>query len=94
MPDLEPMGAGRQSILVKNDIEKVSYGFLGTTIPRFLYPSVVSSDGATTLQLDRSCIDRLNRFQERTVLSIGAARTANLYQDIAVNMALSVGLCP
>ena len=41
-------------------------------------------------QLDRDSLERLDRFQARTVLTIGSPKGAKLFQKIALEMACSV----
>lgn len=51
-----------------------------------LHPAIIP-DNNSVLQLDRQSLDRLTRFQMRTVLSIGTARAARLYQTETVRLA-------
>lgn len=57
--------------------------------PASLYPAIVSDD-KSTFQLDRQSLERFNRFQTRTVLSIGSPRAARLFQNIIADLAFSV----
>ncbi|KAK9328257.1 hypothetical protein V1520DRAFT_346561 [Lipomyces starkeyi] len=54
-----------------------------TKSPAFLFP--VNND--STFQLDRQSLDRLGRFQVRTVHSIGPARIAQFYQNEVIRLA-------
>ncbi|KAK9483512.1 hypothetical protein V1527DRAFT_498343 [Lipomyces starkeyi] len=57
-----------------------------TKSPAFLFP-VIISDNEATFQLDRQCLDRLGRFQVRTVHSIKTARVAQFYQNEVIRLA-------
>lgn len=56
----------------------------------YLCPAIVISDSNSTFQLDRQSLDRLRRFQTRTVLSTGPAKASKLYQTMAIELACSV----
>ncbi|KAG9231116.1 hypothetical protein BJ875DRAFT_470444 [Amylocarpus encephaloides] len=89
IPDLEMFGA-KLVHLESNSTTQVSPIRITQpkpSVPRFLYPPVISTDGYSSFELDRGCLDRLNRFRTRTVLSIGPPKTACVYQNIAVSMA-------
>jgi hypothetical protein len=56
-------------------------------LPASLYPAVIIEDNNSAFQLDGPSWDRLDRFQTRTVLTIGTPRGARLYQDITLKFA-------
>jgi hypothetical protein len=57
-------------------------------IPKFQYP--VISDEKFTLVMDSLTMDRLGRFQNRTVLSMGTAAAGKIFQDVSLGIAFSV----
>lgn len=59
-------------------------------IAPFMYPAVYSKDGDTSWKLSTEDLDRLGRFQTKTILSFGTTRSANPWQHIIVEMACSV----
>jgi hypothetical protein len=60
-----------------------------TKMPDFLYPPIIS-DNLSSYHMDRQSLERLDRFHRRTVLSLGTARTAPLFQAEVFKLAYSV----
>ena len=56
-----------------------------------LRSAIVCADASTSFELDRQCMDRLNRFLRRTVFTLGNAVMVNLYANEIVKLAYSVG---
>lgn len=73
---------GPQKLLYSSDQTLVS----AISIPTLLHPTIVL-DNNPTFPLDKQSLDRLTRFQMRTVLSIGTARAASLHQVETVRLA-------
>jgi hypothetical protein len=61
-------------------------------VPASLVSPFISSDDDTTILLDRECVERLCRFQTRTVLAIGPQTTAHLFQRETISLAASVSI--
>ncbi|MCJ1390343.1 hypothetical protein MMC18_003202 [Xylographa bjoerkii] len=57
-------------------------------VPARLSPAV-TSDSNMTFQLDRQSLDRLARFQTRTVFFIGTPSSVSILQNIAIGLAFS-----
>jgi len=57
--------------------------------PTCLVPAIIS-DSDSTFQLDGPSLDRLSRFQMRTVLSLGTAKGSRVYQNETIKFAFSV----
>ena len=55
--------------------------------------SIISADATTSFELDRQCMDRLNRFRTRTIFSLGSSAMVNLYANEILKLAYSVGMC-
>ena len=55
-----------------------------------LHMPVMSFDRDSMLIIDRDCARRLERFQAKTVLSIGTPRGASVYQGLTLQFALQV----
>ncbi|TVY35114.1 Sterol uptake control protein [Lachnellula occidentalis] len=58
-------------------------------IPAVLTPIISVSDGHSGFDLDNHGVGLLNRFHTRTILTLGSAKTAPIYQDISVREALA-----
>jgi hypothetical protein len=58
----------------------------------FIYPAIYSQDDDSSYQLSSDDLDRLGRFQTRTVLSIGTNRSAIIWQGLIVELACSVSI--
>jgi hypothetical protein len=56
-------------------------------IPITLEPSITIGDDISSMVLDRQSLSRLDRFRNRTVLSIGTPTTSELFQNISYSMA-------
>jgi hypothetical protein len=61
-------------------------------VPASLVSPFISSDDDTTILLDRECVERLGRFQTRTVLAIGPQTVAHLFQRETISLAASVSI--
>lgn len=59
-------------------------------IPAVLTPIISVSDGHSSFDLDHHGLGLLNRFQTRTILTLGSAKTASIYQEVSVREALAV----
>jgi hypothetical protein len=60
------------------------------TVQPFMYPAVYSSDSNCSFKLNSEEIDRLGRFQSRTILAIGTTKSAKLFQSIIIELACTV----
>ena len=61
-------------------------------INTFYYP-IISTDATTSFELDIQSMDRLNRFRNRTMLTLGSSAIVNLYATEILKLAFSVGSC-
>jgi hypothetical protein len=61
-------------------------------VPASLVSPFISSDDDSTFLLDRECVERLGRFQTRTVLAIGSLSAAHLFQRETMALAASVSI--
>lgn len=57
----------------------------------FLCPAVYAEDAKYSWQLNSEEIDRLGRFQSRTVLVVGSTKATKYFQRVIVDLACSVG---
>ncbi|TAQ86023.1 hypothetical protein B7494_g5652 [Chlorociboria aeruginascens] len=55
-------------------------------VPASLNPKLAISDKDSTFYLDRQSLDRLYRFNRRTVLSLGHPKTTELYQKVTMKL--------
>ncbi|PQE05610.1 C6 finger domain protein [Rutstroemia sp. NJR-2017a BBW] len=91
-PDLE-MAISGGSIAAETGEEIQSWSTFSSkplkkpTIPITLEPSITIGDGMSSMILDRQSLARLDRFRNRTVLSIGTPTTSELFQNISYSMA-------
>jgi hypothetical protein len=56
-------------------------------IPITLEPSITIGDDISSIVLDRQSLARLDRFRNRTVLSMGTPTTAEIFQNVSYSMA-------
>ncbi|KAF2803320.1 uncharacterized protein BDZ99DRAFT_453585 [Mytilinidion resinicola] len=62
--------------------------FADYSLPDFLYPDLDFFKDSI-LQLDKASMDRIDRFQMRTVLSVGTTEASKIFQSKLIPMALS-----
>lgn len=55
-----------------------------------LWVPIICADATTSFELDRQCIERLNRFRTRTVSTLGTSIVVNIYKNELPKLALSV----
>jgi hypothetical protein len=94
----EEISFDKTETAVSKELQKPSY-LINQTRPSInewpasLYSTVIIEDNNSTFQLDGPSWDRLDRFQTRTVLTIGTPRGARLYQDITLKFAFMARVC-
>ncbi|TVY37331.1 hypothetical protein LSUB1_G004747 [Lachnellula subtilissima] len=58
-------------------------------VPAVLIPLISVSDGQSNFDLDHYSLGLLNRFHTRTILTLGSAKTAPIYQAVSVREAFA-----
>ncbi|KUJ13585.1 uncharacterized protein LY89DRAFT_160287 [Mollisia scopiformis] len=58
-------------------------------IPTTLYPPIITGDDLSSFQLDTESLSRLDRFQHRTVGTIGTKSAGKLFAHLTVDLALA-----
>jgi hypothetical protein len=93
-PDLQTSFDGTESTKgLQKSIKSFSQSFMSLMkVPPGLQPAVICADEDIRFHLTRDNMERLGRFQARTVLSIGSDKAAQLYQDYTIKFALAVSV--
>jgi hypothetical protein len=100
-PDLQ-MSFGRAATITDNDPQQVAKRaflanptFLGNgvvEVPAVLTPTFTVSDSESSFDLDKYSLGLLERFQMRTILTLGTSKTAPIYQEISISEAFAVSV--
>jgi hypothetical protein len=61
-------------------------------IQAFMYPAIYSQDFKTTIRLSSEELDRLGRFQTRTVMATGSPKSSRFFQSVVVELAVEVSM--
>ncbi|TVY52235.1 Sterol uptake control protein 2 [Lachnellula cervina] len=98
IPDLQMVFDKAASINDNNARKVAKKSFLANStlcgnevvaIPAVLTPIISVSDGHSSFDLDHHGLGLLNRFETRTILTLGSAKTASIYQEVSVREALA-----
>ena len=93
VPDLQMLFRGASVIKAPRESQRsVDQGHVrAINVPARLSPAI-TSDSNLTFHLDRQSLDRLARFQTRTVFCIGTPSSVKILQNVAIGLACSVSV--